>query len=161
MTKRRSRGDGGLHWSESRQRWIATASLGFDGAGKRIVKRGSGKTKTEAKNKLKDVLRDYEDGLAIAPADYSVETAVRDWLKYGLKGRSAETVQTNRYLCETHILPLIGAFQLRDLRAEDIDRWLEGRAKELSTSSLGKLHSALNRSIKRSVRNTIFRVTTN
>lgn len=53
MTKRRSRGDGGLHWDEKRQRWIATANLGFGPSGKRIVKRGSGKTKTEAKNKLK------------------------------------------------------------------------------------------------------------
>jgi len=82
------------------------------------------------KEKLKAVLRDYEDGL---------------------KGRSDETVATNRCLCETHILPLAGSYQLRDLRAEDIDRWLEGRAKVLSTSSLGKLHSALNRSIKRAM----------
>ncbi len=151
MTKRRSRGDGGVHWDERRQRWIATASLGFDGAGQRVVKRGSGKTKTEAKDKLKEVLRDYQDGLAIAPADYTVEVAVKDWLQYGLKGRSAETVTTNRNLCNIHILPLIGAHQLRDLRAEDIDRWLEGRAKLLSTSSLSKLHSALNRSIKRAM----------
>ncbi|MDX6765113.1 site-specific integrase, partial [Streptomyces sp. F8] len=63
MTKRRSRGDGGLHWDEKRQRWIATATLGFDARGKRVVRKGSGKTKTEAKNKLKEVLRDHEDGL--------------------------------------------------------------------------------------------------
>jgi hypothetical protein len=44
MTKRRSRGDGGLHWDDKRQRWIATAHLGHDGRGKRIVKRASGKT---------------------------------------------------------------------------------------------------------------------
>lgn len=151
MTKRRSRGDGGLHWNDARQRWIATASLGFDGAGKRVVKRGSGRTKTEAKDKLKEVLRDYEDGLAIAPADYTVEMAVRDWLKYGLRGRSEATIQTNRNLCEAHILPLIGARQLRELSAGQIDRWLEGRAKELSTSTLRKVHSALNRSIKRAM----------
>ncbi|GAX53097.1 site-specific integrase [Streptomyces olivochromogenes] len=67
MPKRRSRGDGGPHWDEKRQRWIATANLGFDPSGRRIVKRGSGKTETEAKNKLKEVLRDHEDALAIAP----------------------------------------------------------------------------------------------
>jgi hypothetical protein len=78
MTARRSRGDGGLHWDKKRQRWIATASLGFDAAGKRIVKRGSGRTKTEAKAKLKEVLRDYEDGLAIAPSGYMVANAVND-----------------------------------------------------------------------------------
>jgi hypothetical protein len=54
--------------------------MGYDPAGRRIVKRGSGRTKTEAKQKLKEVLRDYEDGLAIAPSDYTVAQAVNDWL---------------------------------------------------------------------------------
>ena len=34
MTMRRSRGDGGLYWSESRQRWIAEVTIGYDGRGK-------------------------------------------------------------------------------------------------------------------------------
>jgi hypothetical protein len=32
-------------------------TVGYTPAGKRIVKKGSGKTKTEAKEKLKEVLR--------------------------------------------------------------------------------------------------------
>jgi hypothetical protein len=92
MSKRRSRGDGGLHWDESRQRWIATASLGYDPSGKRIIKRASGRTKTVAKEKLKEVLRDYEDGLAIAPTGYTVAQAVHDWLTYGLTGRDKATM---------------------------------------------------------------------
>lgn len=95
MTKRRSRGDGGLHWDEKRQRWIATASLGYDPSGKRVIKRGSGRTKTEAKAKLKEVLRDYEDGLAIAPTGYTVANAVNDWLLYGLAGRDKGTLDTS------------------------------------------------------------------
>src|SRR6476659_4300588 len=55
MTERRARGDGGLHWDEKRQRWIATAAVGYDGRGKRIVRRGSGRNKTEAKDKLKQI----------------------------------------------------------------------------------------------------------
>src|SRR5258707_11175598 len=39
MTKRRSRGDGGLHWSESRQRWIGEITIGYDGRGKRITRK--------------------------------------------------------------------------------------------------------------------------
>ena len=42
MTTRRSRGEGGLHFDESRQRWIATAALGFDTAlHRRIAKIGT------------------------------------------------------------------------------------------------------------------------
>lgn len=151
MTKRRSRGDGGLHWDERRQRWIATASLGYGPDGKRITKRGSGKTKTEAKAKLKEVLRDYEDGFAIAPADYTVAHAVNDWLAYGLNGRDKGTVSACTILCRTHVVPGLGARKLRDLSAEDVDRWLAEKAKTLSTRTLQGIRSCLNRAIKRAM----------
>lgn len=151
MTARRSRGDGGLHFDTTRQRWIATASLGYDPAGKRIIKRGSGKTKTEAKAKLKEVLRDYEDGLAIAPEGYTVAAAVTDWLVHGLNGRDQATVTTCTILCQTHIIPALGARKLRDLRAEDVDKWLAAKAQTLSTSTLQRLHSCLNRAINRAM----------
>jgi integrase len=151
MATRRSRGDGGLHFDAARQRWIATASLGHDPAGKRIVKRGSGKTKTEAKAKLKEVLRDYEDGLAIAPDSYTVAAAVNDWLAHGLNGRDQATVTTCTILCQTHIIPALGARKLRDLRAEDIDKWLGAKAQTLSTATLQRLHSCLNRAINRAM----------
>ena len=91
MASRRSRGDGGLHWDARRERWIASVTVGYTPAGKRIVKRGSGRTKTEAKNKLKEILRDHEDGLTAAPHAYTVAQAVADWLTYGLSGRDANT----------------------------------------------------------------------
>src|SRR5215469_15983983 len=56
MTKRRSRGDGGLYWSESRQRWIAEVTTGYDGRGKRITQKASAKTKTAAKDRLNEIL---------------------------------------------------------------------------------------------------------
>ena len=55
MATRRSRGDGGLSWDETRQRWVASLTVGYTPAGKRIVKRGSGRTKTEAQRKLREM----------------------------------------------------------------------------------------------------------
>jgi integrase len=151
MTKRRSRGDGGLHWDESRQRWIATASLGYAPDGRRIVKRGSGKTKAAAKARLTEVLRDHEDGLAIAPTGYTVANAVGDWLSYGLSGRDKGTISTCTILSNTHIIPSLGARKLRDLSAEDVERWLADKAATLSTRTLQGLRSCLNRSINRAM----------
>lgn len=151
MSKRRSRGDGGLHWDENRQRWIASVTTGYTPSGKRIVRRGSGRTKTEAKNKLRDVLRDQHDGLTITPSNVTVADIVTDWLTYGLSGRSAKTIAKNTNLCRTHIIPDLGARKLRDLTAEDVDRWLATKAKTLSTSTLGNLHSALNRAVTRAM----------
>jgi len=151
MVKRRSRGDGGLHWDEARQRWIATASLGYAPDGRRIVKRGSGKTKAAAKAKLTEILRDHEDGLAIAPSGYTVANAVNDWLSYGLNGRDKATISTCTILSKTHIIPCLGARRLRDLSAEDVERWLADKATTLSTRTLQSLRSSLNRSINRAM----------
>jgi hypothetical protein len=84
-------------------------TIGYTPAGKRIVRRGSGKTKTEAKEKLKEVLRDHEDGLSIAPQTFTVADAVRDWLAYGLSGRSQSTIGKCNHLCRIHIIPKLGA----------------------------------------------------
>ncbi|MFI9580300.1 tyrosine recombinase XerC [Streptomyces sp. NPDC052236] len=112
---------------------------------------GRGKTKTAAKDKLKEVLRDYEDGLAIAPTGYTVKDAVTDWLNYGLAGRDPGTVTTNTILCNTHVIPALGARKLRDLSADDVDRWLAAKAKVLSTRSLEAIRSCLNRAVKRAM----------
>jgi hypothetical protein len=147
VTTRRSRGDGGLHWDEARQRWIATASIGFDARGKRITKKASGITKTAAKQKLKEILRDHEDGLTIAPGNYTVAEAVRYWLSYGLAGRSAATITNYTHIAERHVVPQLGARRLRDLSAEDVDRWLRTESRTVSTRTLRLMHSLLNRSV--------------
>jgi integrase len=148
MTKRRSRGDGGLHWDETRQRWIATASLGYAPDGKRIVRRASAKTKTGAKEKLKEILRDLDDGLTIAPHGYTVKDAVTSWLTFGLNGRDEGTVRNYRCLAGGNILPHLGGRRLRDLSSNDVDAWLARMAETLSTRTLRLLHSILNRSVR-------------
>ena len=152
MTARRSRGDGGLHWDETRERWIASVTVGYTPAGKRIVKKASGKTKTEAKAKLKEIIRDHDDGLAIAPANYTVADAVKYWLQHGLGGRSATTVKMYTTYADNHVIPAVGARKLRDLSVEDVDRWLAGKRGELSTRSLKLIHGILNRSVKSAMR---------
>jgi integrase len=150
MTKRRSRGDGGLHWSENRQRWIAEVTIGHGPNGKRIVRKASGRTKTEAKTKLKEILRDHEDGLAVAPHDYTVTQALADWLaNYERTGHDTNTIRTVRGLVDNHIIPALGARPLRDLSADDVDAWLADKAATFVTTTLRHLHSILRRAITR------------
>jgi integrase len=151
MSQRRGRGEGALYWDEARQRWIAAVTVGYTPAGKRIVRKGSGKTKTEARARLRENVRDYEDGLAIAPHGVTVADAVTDWLHYGLNGRSPATREKYRILSQLHILPALGARKLRDLSASDVDRWLAAKATTLSTRTLRELHACLNRSLNRAM----------
>lgn len=150
MTTRRSRGEGGLHWDETRQRWIATVTVGFDARGKRITRKASGTTKTDAKTKLKTLLSDQDDGV-VTPAAYTVAEAVRDWLAFGLADRSAATVANYTTIAETRIVGPLGRRKLRDLSAEDVDRWLRTQAREVSTRTLRLMHSILNRAVTRAM----------
>jgi integrase len=150
MATRRSRGEGGVHFSESRQRWIATAQVGFHPDGKRIVKTATGLTKTEAKAKLQKLIRDQRDGISAA-ARMTVATAIEDWLEFGLAGRSAKTIDTCRLLANGHVIPDLGARKIQELTAEDVDRWLKRKAAGLSRSTLQRLLSILRRSLSRQV----------
>ncbi|WP_018220428.1 site-specific integrase [Salinispora pacifica] len=54
-------------------------------------------------------------------------------------------------LCRTHIIPALGARKLRELHAQDVDRWLADKATTLSTRTLSDLYGCLNRSINRAM----------
>ncbi len=103
MPTRRSRGDGGLSWDDFRKRWIASLTVGYSPDGRRIVKRGSGRTKAEAQRKLRAIIRDYEDGQVTDSHGYTVAQAVRDWLQFGLPGRDEHTITKYTILADTHI----------------------------------------------------------
>jgi integrase len=149
MTKRRSRGDGSLYWSESRQRWIAEVTTGYSPTGKRLTRTRSAKTKTEGKDKLKELIRDLDDGLPIGAVHYTVGDAVESWLEHGLSGRDPETVSNYRTLATARIIPQLGKRKLRELSAEDVEKWLASEAASVSTRTMRLLHSILNRSVKR------------
>lgn len=76
--------------THNRQRWIATVTIGYDSRGKRITRKASGRTKTEVKDKLKELVRDHDDGLAAPSGSYTVADAVNAWLMYGLNGRNPQ-----------------------------------------------------------------------
>jgi integrase len=148
VPKSRSHGDGSLWWDESRQRWTAEITIGYTPAGKRRRRTTTAKTKTAAKEKLKKLIRDLDDGVRTA-GTYTVAQAVRDWLRYGLAGRSRNTIDKSRILAEQHVIPALGARQLQELSADDVDEWLAEKAKTLSTRTLREVRSILSRSIKR------------
>jgi integrase len=147
---RRARGDGGLSWDDRRQRWIAAVTVGYDGRGKRVFRRASGRTKTEAKARLREILRDHDDGLLVTDG-FTVRDAVEDWLNYGLTNRDPATRRTCAILCRKHVLPHLGARKLRDLSATEVDAWLVKLSTTLSTRTLQGVRSCLNRAIKRAM----------
>ncbi len=149
MTKRRSRGDGGLYWSEARQRWIAEVTVGYSPTANASPGKRAARQRPPQKTSSRRSFGIYDDGLTIAPDWLQVAQAVNDCIAHGLSGRDEDTVDKIRYLAEKHIIPEIGARKLRALSAEDVDEWLADKAKTLSTRTLRDLHSILRRSVRR------------
>ena len=149
MATRRNPGEGGLHWEEHRQRWFATVYVGYAPNGKRRKVKVSARTKTEAKAKLRQLVRDQEDGQVLGGQTYTVQDAVESWLAHGLIGRQESTVVNRTILARTHVIPALGARKLARLSAEEVDDWLATKAKTLSTDTLHRLMSILRQSIRR------------
>ena len=56
--------------------------------------------------------------------------AVRDWLQFGMPGRSESTITKCTTLADTHVIPALGSRKLRELTADDVDRWLAAKAQD-------------------------------
>lgn len=146
---RRNYGEGGLSWNESRRRWVGRVSVGYAPNGKRRIATVSAKTKTEAKEKLQNVVRAHADGLPIAHRRYTVGEAVESWLANGLVGRDASTVANRTSLARSHVIPELGRGRLVELSAEDVEALLSVKAATLSTDTVRRLLSILRQSIRR------------
>lgn len=97
--RRRARGEGGISWDERRQRWIAVKTVGYDGRGKRVVRRGSGKSPTAALRELARRVKSYEAGMVKDAENYRVEQAVEDWLTHGQGDTSDATPGSGIGIC--------------------------------------------------------------
>jgi hypothetical protein len=60
---RRGQGEDSIYWDASKNRFVGAVSLGFNPAGTRIRKKVVGRTKTEVRDKLKDLHKQVESGL--------------------------------------------------------------------------------------------------
>ena len=99
-------------------RWRGVISLGFGPDGRRIRRKVSGKTKAVVQDRLKALHGDLESGVRARP-NYTVRRAAEDWLKEGLDGRSATTIEKNAHVLAP-MLTTIGARRLRELTAGDV-----------------------------------------
>jgi integrase len=105
-----------------------------------------GQTKTEVRDKLRDLHSDIEAGIR-KPQAATVQEAADDWLTHGLDGRSAGTVRKNRDVL-TAVLAVIGRKRLRELTAADVHTALASAAADRSTATVAVAHSCLTRLIR-------------
>jgi integrase len=156
--KRRGYGEDGIYFDHREDcrdsthhrtctgRWRGVVSLGFSADGKRIRKKVSGNTRTEVKDKLKELHSELDAGVRTAHG-YTVDKAVTDWLAEGLPGRTAKTVEVNRDALRP-LLAVIGTIPLKDLAVSDVRTALSKMAGTHATRTLQKAHNCLTRAVR-------------
>lgn len=149
---RRPRGEGGLRWDEKRQRFIAEKTVGYDGRGRRIVKTGSGKSESGALRALRARVREHDSGMLPGAHRVTVAQAVEDWLEFERSTVGEKTKEGNEEKYRLHIKPYLGGRRLKDLRPDEVDRWLAMLSATLSTSTLKQARSVLSRSMRRAMK---------
>ncbi|WP_329464470.1 site-specific integrase [Streptomyces sp. NBC_01431] len=145
--RRAGHGEDTIYWDAAKKSYVGAVSLGYAPNGKRRRPKVYGKTKTEVRQKIRDLKKEMQSGVK-APVNYTVAEAVSDWLERGLKGRDQKgTIGKNRSMANKHLIPFIGKAKLKDLSADDVDDWLDDRAEFLATRSLRDLLAILRRSV--------------
>jgi integrase len=145
-TKRRAHGEDAIYWDESKGRWYGSVSLGFAQDGQRLRRKVSGKTKTEVKDKLKELHSDLDAGVQTS-ASYTVDQAVADWMKEARDGRSPNTLRRDEQILRP-VLTSIGSIPLHALRTHDVRRALSELATSRSSATVALAHNCLVRAIR-------------
>jgi integrase len=120
-------------------------------AGTRIRKKVRGKTKTEVRDKLRELHKEIDAGLK-PRRRYTVGDALEDWLAHGLDGLSERTVTLYRGTIAKALNEELGSVRLTDLTASGVQRALTALAARSSTRTVQIAHNVLVRAIRHAER---------
>jgi site-specific recombinase XerD len=128
--------------------WLG-ASLGASGVDCR--RKVTGRTKTEVREKLKEVHAQAEAGLR-PKRGYTVNDALDDWLAQGLDGLAPSTVTLYRRTIAKALREELGTIRLTDLTAGGVQTALRVMASRMSTRTVQIAHNVLVRAIRHAER---------
>jgi integrase len=149
------RGDGSVFWDRRRGRWVGIFTVGTDLAGKRVRRRVQGKTKTEARDKLRALQRQVVDGRPALDGSFRLGPFLERWLNETLAPKvvSPNTLSNYRCLVHQHLIPALGAKRLRDLTPDDVDTLIRLKFEaKLSHSTVVRIKMILQRALRHAER---------
>src|SRR6516225_6912931 len=150
-SKRRRRGEDSIYWDATKSCYVGAVSLGYSPSGSRIRKRVMARTKTEVREKLKELHQQAENGLR-PRRHYTVNDALDDWLEAGLDGLAPSTVTVYRNTIGKALREELGTVELTKLTAGAVQKALANLAARVSTRTVQMAHNVLVRAIRHAER---------
>jgi integrase len=148
MTTRRGNGEGTIR-QRADGRWEAQLSLP---GGKR--KSVYGKTKKEARDKLRDAQKRVDDGINLGAPRQTVGEFLERWLEDVVRPQCApKTYYQYRDLMRSHVIPDLGVVPLEKLNAQQVTVLLRKKTESrLSPTTVRHIRSVLRNALNRAVR---------
>src|SRR5215467_14400852 len=150
-SKRRGRGEDSIYWDAAKSCYVGAVSLGYSPSGTRIRKRVMARTKTEVREKLRDLHKQAERGVR-PRRHYTVNDALDDWLETGLDGLAPSTVTVYRNTIAKALREELGTVELTKLTAGAVQKALANLAERVSTRTVQMAHNVLVRAIRHAER---------
>jgi integrase len=148
MTTRRGNGEGTIKQRKD-GRWEGQLLLP---SGKR--KSVYGKTKEDARDKLKDAQKQLEAGIDVGAPTQTLGGFHESWLANTVHPRLApKTYKTYRDVMRVHVIPTLGTTRLDKLTAQQVATLLREKTDAgLSPATVGHIRSVLRNALNRAVR---------
>lgn len=151
---RRASGEGSVYFDQDRGVWVGAVELGRDPrTGRRVRRKVSAATVTEARAKLAGLLEEKNRTGSVARRDTTVETVVRDFLANPpADWRSPVTTQVNTAHAE-RIIAALGRRRLVQLAVADVERLLYAMAADgYAAATIAGTRTLLRRALRRAER---------
>jgi len=146
MAKKRGNNEGSIY-KRNNGTWRAMVTV----QGRRLT--FTAKTKGEGQNWVRGMLDEIDNGLTYDNTQVSVEMFMEDWLVSIEPSLRYNTFKQYSQVTRQHILPVLGNFQLRDLKPEHIQQLYNQMVKnEYGLRTVQVVHSVIHRSLVHAVK---------
>lgn len=129
-------------------RWVSAVTLR---SGKRWLKYSQ--TQSEARAKLKAMLKQIDDGFSLSGSRATLESFLRHWLSIARSGLRPRSVVQYQHVIDHHVVPAIGAIRLADLRPDHIQQLYSRKLEAgISPGTIRLIHAVLHRAFVQAVK---------
>jgi integrase len=154
MPGRRLKGEGSIYQRKSDGRWIGAVTVGYTAEGTQHRKTVSGKTAEEARQRLRTVSKQLDQGLPPPDDKMTVAQLLDRWLEDVYRHKVKAGAYSNaEWAIRLHLNPAIGKKTVSKLTPHDVDRFMSQKLDEgLSTSAVLRMRSFLKLGLEQGVR---------
>lgn len=136
---RRSNREGAI--GRFRAGWRAQIEL--DGVRRQFL----GKTRKEALDKMRQAVREFEEGMPAKPRKITVAAYLEEWLATVRVTKRATTAEDYERKVRLHIVPMLGRLQLSRLAAADLERLQAAKVEAGLVRSIPRIRQVIHRAL--------------